>query len=104
MSKKVYYNNGASLMRSYARQYKDKEDNTARIASAVDNIVPRNYAAFALVLSRHYGFTQELSPILRSFTTNRSLRIWIFSRLAAMRSELICTAKSMPRSTGSLAI
>ena len=44
---------------SHARQYKDREDNTARIATAVDNIVPRNYAAFALVLSRHFGFTQE---------------------------------------------
>lgn len=46
-------------MRSHARQYKDREDNTARIATAVDNIVPRNYAAFALVLHRHFGFTQE---------------------------------------------
>lgn len=68
MSKKVYYNNGASLMRSYARQYKDKEDNTARIATAVDNIVPRNYAAFALVLSRHYGFTQDQIADIIAYT------------------------------------
>ena len=59
MSRKTYYNSGRSLMRSHARQYKDAEDNTAKIATAVDNIVPRNYAAFALVLSRHFGFTQE---------------------------------------------
>jgi len=59
MSKKAYYKSGASMMRSFARQYKDKEDNTARIATAVDNIVPRNYAAFALVLHRHFGFDQD---------------------------------------------
>ena len=46
-------------MKSYARQYKDREDNTARIAEAVDNIVPRNYAAFALILHRRYGFDQD---------------------------------------------
>lgn len=59
MSKKVYYNNGASLMRSYARQYKDREDNMARVSEGVDNMIPRNYAAFALVLSREYGFDQD---------------------------------------------
>jgi len=59
MSHKTYYNSGRSLMRSYARQYKDKEDNTARIAEAVDNMIPRNYAAFALVLHRRYGFDQD---------------------------------------------
>ena len=59
MSHKTYYNSGRSLMRSYARQYKDREDNTARIAEAVDNIVPRNYAAFALVLHRKFGFDQD---------------------------------------------
>ena len=59
MSRKTYYNSGRSIMRSHARQYKDSEDNTARIADAVDNIVPRNYAAFALVLHREYGFDQD---------------------------------------------
>ena len=59
MSYRTYYNSGKSLMRSYARQYKDKEDNTAKNAEAVDNIVPRNYAAFALVLHRNYGFGQD---------------------------------------------
>ena len=59
MSHKTYYNSGKALMRSYARQYKDREDNTARIAEAVDNIVPRNYAAFALVLHRKFGFNQD---------------------------------------------
>lgn len=59
MSRKTYYNSGVSMMRSYARQYKDTEDNTARIRTAVDNIVPRNYAAFALVLHRHFGFNQD---------------------------------------------
>ena len=59
MSKKTYYNSGSSLMRSYARQYKDREDNTAAIKVAVDNIIPRNYAAFALVLHREYGFSQD---------------------------------------------
>ena len=59
MSHRKYYNSGRSLMKSYARQYKDREDNTARIAEAVDNIVPRNYAAFALILHRRYGFDQD---------------------------------------------
>ena len=59
MSHKTYYNSGASVMRSFARQYKDKEDNTAKIAEAVDNMIPRNYAAFALILHRRYGFDQD---------------------------------------------
>lgn len=59
MSRKTYYNSGRSIMRSHARQYKDREDNTARIATAVDNMIPRNYAAFALVLHRNYGFDQD---------------------------------------------
>ena len=59
MSRKTYYQTGRQIMRSHARQYKDLEDNTAKIADAVDNIVPRNYAAFMLVLHRHFGFTQE---------------------------------------------
>lgn len=59
MSHKTYYNSGASMMRSFARQYKDKEDNTAKIAEAVDNMIPRNYAAFALILHRRYGFDQD---------------------------------------------
>ena len=95
-------------MRSHARQYKDREDNTARIATAVDNIVPRNYAAFALVLNRHYGFTQEQIADIITYTQelfNESLfeGLDIF-RLAAMKSELICTARFTLRSTGSLAI
>ena len=61
-------------MRSHARQYKDREDNTARIATAVDNIVPRNYAAFALVLSRHFGFTQEqIADIVAAYGTAAEL-------------------------------
>ena len=59
MSRKTYYQSGKQMLRSYARQYKDQEDNTAMIKTAVDNIVPRNYAAFALVLHRHYGFDQD---------------------------------------------
>ena len=59
MSHKTYYNSGASLMRSRARQFKTEEDNTARVAEAVDNMIPRNYAAFALVLHRRYGFDQD---------------------------------------------
>lgn len=59
MSRKTYYNSGTHMMRSYARQYKDREDNTARIKESVDNIVPRNYAAMALALTRLHGFTQE---------------------------------------------
>lgn len=59
MSRKTYYQTGRQIMRSHARQYKDLEDNTAKIATAVDNIVPRNYAAFALVLHRHFGFDQD---------------------------------------------
>jgi hypothetical protein len=59
MSRKTYYQTGRQVMRSHARQYKDLEDNTAKIADAVDNIVPRNYAAFALILHRHFGFDQD---------------------------------------------
>lgn len=59
MANKVYYNSGRSMMRSHARQYKDREDNIARVAEGVDNMIPRNYAAFALVLSREYGFDQD---------------------------------------------
>lgn len=59
MAKKAYYNSGASLMRSHARQYKDREDNTARIATAVDNMIPRNYAAIAIALHRLHGFDQD---------------------------------------------
>lgn len=68
MSKKTYYNSGSSLMRSYARQYKDREDNTAAIKTAVDNIMPRNYAAFALVLHRHYGFDQDQISDIIAYT------------------------------------
>ena len=59
MSRKTYYQSGRQMLRSYARQYKDKEDNTAKIAEAVDNMIPRNYAAFALILHRRYGFGQD---------------------------------------------
>ena len=59
MSRKTYYNSGAHMLRAYARQYKDREDNTARIAENVDNIVPRNYAAIALALHRLHGFSQD---------------------------------------------
>ena len=59
MSRKAYYNTGASLMRSHARQYKDAEDRVAETKEYVDNVIPRNYAAFMLVLHRHFGFTQE---------------------------------------------
>ena len=68
MSKKTYYNSGRSLMRSIARQYKDREDNTAAIKTAVDNIMPRNYAAFALVLHRHYGFDQDQISDIIAYT------------------------------------
>lgn len=68
MSRKTYYQTGRQIMRSHARQYKDLEDNTAKIATAVDNIVPRNYAAFALVLHRHYGFEQDQIADIITYT------------------------------------
>ncbi len=68
MSRKTYYQTGRQIMRSHARQYKDLEDNTAKIATAVDNIVPRNYAAFALVLHRHYGFDQDQIADIITYT------------------------------------
>ena len=68
MSRKTYYNSGRSLMRSIARQYKDKEDNTAAIAESVDNIIPRNYAAFALVLHRQFGFDQDQISDIIAYT------------------------------------
>ena len=34
MSRKTYYQTGRQIMRSHARQYKDLEDNTAKIADA----------------------------------------------------------------------
>lgn len=59
MSRKVYYNSGSHMMRAKARQFKSSEDDSARVKEQVDNIVPRNYAAFALILSRDFGFTQD---------------------------------------------
>lgn len=59
MGKKTYYNSGAHMMRAQARQYKSSEDDSARVKEQVDKMFPRNYAAFALILSRHYGFTQD---------------------------------------------
>lgn len=59
MSRKVYYNSGSHMMRAQARQYKSSEDDSARIKEQVDNIIPKNYAAFALILSRDFGFDQD---------------------------------------------
>lgn len=76
MSRKTFYNSGTHMMRSYARQFKDSEDRTARTAEAVDNIIPRNYAAFALVLHRHFGFTQDQLADVIAYTQdlyNRSI-------------------------------
>ena len=59
MARKSYYNTGASLMRSHARQFKVAEDRVAETREHVDNVIPRNYAAIMLVLHRYYGFEQE---------------------------------------------
>ena len=59
MSRKTYYQTGRQIMRSHARQYKDAEDRVAETREYVDNVIPRNYAAFMLVLYRHFGFSQE---------------------------------------------